>query len=174
MGDLGDKLRNAGDWLAKHIPGFAGYVKREERRRADKIFRDFLVEKLKDAKSILNRATVDITDLGDMDALKKLSRIESKYETVTDRLRLADYGYTGWFDTTQISFDELNKIYEFDIGLTTHVEEILATTKDLKSAQPDKILKILANLNLALDDLNEKLRERDNMFINKIKFKSEE
>jgi len=174
MGDLGDKLRNAGDWLAKHIPGFAGYVKREDRRRADKLFRDFLVEKLKDAKSTLSRATVDITDLGDMDALKKLTRIESKYETVTDRLRLADYGYTGWFDTTQISFDELNKIYEFDIGLTTNVEEILATTIDLKAANPDKILKILDNLNLALDDLNEKLRARDNMFINEIKFNSEE
>ncbi|KQC12720.1 MAG: hypothetical protein APR63_02015 [Desulfuromonas sp. SDB] len=174
MGDLGNKLRNAGDWLAKHIPGFAGYVKREERRRADKIFRDYLVGKLRDAKSRLSRATVKITDSGDLNALKTLSRVEAKYETVTDRLRLADYGYTGWFDTVQIDFDELDKLYEFDVNLTMSVDQICKIAQDMEAGSSEEASKLIMTLNQSLDELDKKLKQRDNLFIQELNFNRSE
>lgn len=170
MGDLGNRLKNASDWLVKHIPGFAGYIKREERRRADKIFRDFLVSKLHTAKDNLSKATVTLTDSTDFSGLKKVTRIEAKFETATDKLRLADYGYTGWFDTVSIDFDELDKIYKFDVELTSSVEEIISICEKIESMEAEEIVKNLAIVSKSIDDLDMKLKERDNLFIKEINF----
>ncbi|MBN1149716.1 hypothetical protein JXA84_00660 [candidate division WOR-3 bacterium] len=164
MSDLGNTIRNAGDWLAKHVPGFAGYVKREERRAADKLYRDYLASLLTQSRAHLSRATVTLTDQQDFDSLKKLSRIDGKLETNTDRIKLADYGYTGWFDVVQIDQEQLAKIYEYDVNLARFVDEISEHCKRLETASHEEIGSILTQLSLSIDSLEAKLKERDNLF----------
>ncbi len=168
MSDLGNTIRNAGDWLAKHIPGFAGYIKREERRRADKLYRDYLASKMTQSRAHLSRATVALTDSQDFASLKTVSRIDAKLETNTDRIRLADYGYTGWFDLVQIDQDQLAQLYEFDVNLARFVDEISESCKKLESSKPEETAGLLSQLSETIDSLEEKLKERDNLFINGI------
>ncbi|MBN2363425.1 hypothetical protein JXL83_04765 [candidate division WOR-3 bacterium] len=168
MSDLGNTIRNAGDWLAKHIPGFAGYIKREERRGADKLYRDYLASQLIQSRAHLSRATVTLTDSQDFASLKTLSRIDAKLETNTDRIRLADYGYTGWFDLVQIDQEQLAQLYEYDVNLARFVDDISESAKKMETAGPEEVSSILVQLNLSIDALEAKLKERDNLFINGI------
>lgn len=164
MSDLGNTIRNAGDWLAKHIPGFAGYVKREERRSADKLYRDYLTSLLTQSRAHLSRATMNLSDQQDFESLKKISRIDAKLETNTDRIKLADYGYTGWFDVVQIDQEELAKIYEFDVNLARFVDEIAEHCKKMEIASNKEIGTIIDQLNVSIDSLEAKLKDRDNLF----------
>lgn len=115
-------LKNWIDKIAKSIPGFKGYYKKEERRETDQLLREKMAKRLKDIKDILNEKGRRITKSGDLSLLDEIARIDKKLEKLTDSIQYANYGYSGFFDQKEISPDTLRLIYEADLNLTEWVK----------------------------------------------------
>lgn len=162
MGDIGKGLKNLMEKIAFHIPGYAGYQKREKRRETDHLYRMYLVEKLREIKRQFDEIANQITDKKDLDLLKPVDRIFKKLEKVTDTIRFADHGYKGFFDVVAVDFPELEKLYNFDLSLNNDVlalkEKVDVIAKALDS---DTLMPHLEGFLKSLNEFNEKLATRD-------------
>jgi hypothetical protein len=110
------------DKIAKSIPGFKGYYKKEERRETDQLLREKIAKKLKVIKDVLNEKGQLVTKSGDLSPLDEIARIDKKLEKLSDSIQYADYGYSGFFDQKEISLDTLRSIYKADLNLMEWVK----------------------------------------------------
>lgn len=121
-------FKNWIDKIAKSIPGFKGYYKKEERRETDQLLREKIANNLKAIKVVLNEKGQLVTKSGDLSPLDEIARIEKKLEKLNDSIRYADYGYSGFFDQKEISLDTLRSIYKADLELMEWVKTFTANT----------------------------------------------
>jgi len=127
------------DKIAKSIPGFKGYYKKEERRETDQLLREKIAKKLKSIKDVLNEKGRLVTKSGDLSPLDEIARIDKKLEKLSDSIRYADYGYSGFFDQKEISLDMLRSIYKVDLDLLEWAENFTAnSTVDTDFAEISK------------------------------------
>ena len=105
------------DKIAKSIPGFKGYYKKEERREADQLIREKIADNLKVVKNILNEKGKLITKSGDLSPMDEIAGIDKKLEKLSDSIRYADYGYSGFFDQKEISESTLRAVFKADLDL---------------------------------------------------------
>jgi hypothetical protein len=110
------------DKIAKSIPGFKGYYKKEERRENDQLLREKIAKKLKTIKDILNEKGRLVTKSGNLSPLDEIARIDKKLEKLGDSILYANYGYSGFFDQKEVSLDTLRSIYEADLSLMEWVK----------------------------------------------------
>ena len=161
MSDLRDRVRaDEGPFqkLLVSIPGFDGYREREIRRAADKILREHLVTLVDEARERLRALISDCTRAGKLDALDPLDRLAGRLVKLRDNIRLADYGYTGFFDAAKIKEDELDRIYEYDLSLREQVGGIQAAVEALAAeTQPESAL---ADLDARITQTQRMLDER--------------
>ncbi len=162
MGDIGKGLRNIIEKIAYHIPGYAGYQKRERRRETDHLYRMYLVEKMREIKRIFDEVANQITNMGNLDLLKPVDRIYKKLEKVTDKIRFADHGYKGFFDVVSVDFPELEKLYNFDLSLNEGIGAIKEKVDMLaKALDSDTLPPHLEGFMKSIDEFNEKMVSRD-------------
>ncbi|MCK4395171.1 hypothetical protein KAW96_01095 [candidate division WOR-3 bacterium] len=162
MGDIGKGLRNTIEKIAYHIPGYAGYQKRERRRETDHLYRMYLVKKMREIKRIFDEVSNQITNMGNLDLLKPVDRIYKKIEKVTDKIRFADHGYKGFFDVVSVDFPELEKLYNFDLSLNEDIGAIKEKVDMLaKALDSDTLLPHLEGFMKSIDEFNEKIVSRD-------------
>ncbi len=105
------------DKIAKSIPGFKGYYKKEERREIDQLLREKIANSLKAIKNVLNEKGQLVTKSGDLSPMDEIARVDKKLEKLSDSIRYADYGYSGFFDQKEISENTLRSIYNADSDL---------------------------------------------------------
>ena len=162
MGDIGKGLRNLMEKIAYHIPGYAGYQKREQRRETDHLYRMHLVDKLREIRRAFDEVSTQISDMRNLDLLKPVDRIFKKLEKITDKVRFADHGYKGFFDVVSVDFPELEKIYNFDLSLAEDVK-LLKEKVDVigKALDSDTLTPLLEGFLKSIDEFNEKLATRD-------------
>ena len=138
MDPILDKARaqqNVLERIMNAIPGFKGYREKELRRDADKAQREYLAARLEDVKKQLNTAAADLTRSGGLDAINDVETARKRLDKVVNRVRYADRGYAGFFDTVKVDEAMLDRVYQFDLSLLQDVERIreAAGAADLKS-----------------------------------------
>jgi hypothetical protein len=104
------------------IPGYKGYKRKEERRDNDQLFRSMLIRRLDNLRTVLRESTAGLKGPGALRSVSGFERVVKRLEKVRDEIRLADRGYRGWFDMHKVRENELDKLYEFDVGLVEDVE----------------------------------------------------
>jgi hypothetical protein len=145
--------------LGEKIPGLSGYQAKEGRRDADKLFRDVLADRIRRIKDPIAAATRDLVDAGRLLEIAPLERISKKIDTIESRIRFASYGFSGFFDVVQIKEQQLDQLYQFDLGLVEKVEAIEAQAAALRSASGSasgtspELKASVAALEGAVDDL---------------------
>jgi hypothetical protein len=163
--DLADKFRNFVESVSKHIPGYAGYLKREERRESDKLLRSHLESSLRAHKEKLDRIATKIADARSFGLLKPVNTATKMMEKIIDRVRFADYGYSGFFDLERVGEEELGKIYDFDSSLRSLVEEVGKKVDKVASVmggvQETEVA--LSALVAELENLDSRLTERESV-----------
>lgn len=120
MDDLRDRVRDgqsAFDKLLGALPGFTGYKDREVRRTADKLLRDRLVTILCGARRSVEQLRGRLAEAGDLRRLGEADTVGRRLEHLTDRIRYADYGYSGFFDALKLDSRALDRLYDFDLAL---------------------------------------------------------
>ena len=76
--------------------------------------------------------------LGNLDLAASLEKLLDRFG---NRIRHADYGYSGFFDAVKIWEDELDRLYEFDLALTERVEELALRIESLSSTAEEMELR---------------------------------
>jgi hypothetical protein len=162
---IDDRIEESKNWferLAEHIPGYKGYKEKELRREADKTQRLYLAERLDSVRDKLDGLKLDIINRGELAKLDDVDVATRKLHTVTDRIRFADYGYAGLFDTAKVDEAVLDRLYEFDMQLTTGVAE-METLSAALSADSPSLMSDLGLLGDKIETLDAQFSEREHL-----------
>ena len=106
--------------ITRIIPGIAGYQDRERRRDADKAVRMKAADEVARCRGLLSESMNDLSravGISNLRVIGNLERINTKLERTEDELRFAPSGYAGWFDRAGITLEDLERLYEYDLGV---------------------------------------------------------
>jgi hypothetical protein len=131
--------RNLLERIAAKIPGIKGYLDRELRRDVDKMQRDWLAEQVDRSRHAMQARIRDWSRSGNLDNLDVASSIDKALDRLANRIRHADYGYTGFFDPVKIREEELDRLYAFDLAMINTVESLADRIEIMPgtAAEPD-------------------------------------
>lgn len=133
--------RNILERIAAKIPGFAGYQERETRRDVDKLQRDFCADKLFAQKTPIKRVLDELISGGEIDGISPFEKLMSRIDRVAQRIRTADRGYSGLFDTVKVGEDDLLRVYEYDLSLAEAVTEVAHKVSEMDAGDRDALMK---------------------------------
>lgn len=127
MSDLFDRVLKDQDIFKKllgKIPGFDGYIERNNRRMADKLVREKIAKEYEDLWQRLSGLQVDLINQGELKYVDDLEAAAVKLRQFIDRVRTAAYGYSGFFDAVKIKEADLERVYKYDLALFDLAEEV--------------------------------------------------
>ena len=145
------------------VPGFRGYQKREEWREVDQIQRDWCHERLRAGKEKVKRALNDVIAGGDLDGITPYEKLMSRLDAVANKIKNADRGYSGMFDTVKVEEEQLQKVYEFDLSLAEGASEVEAKIASLNGADKPAALGIVREATDLADKLEEYFSRREDI-----------
>lgn len=174
MADLNSKLEQVKskesflERIKRYIPGYDGYVNRDNSREIDLQLRNTLAKELDSNKTKLKNAVLNLSKRGKLFETDGIDRLEKKLEASSAKFRTAGRGYSGAFDVTKIKEDKLNQVYQFDSGMLERVTEIGATCSEIEanSAANTDVASAIEKLGAQLDDLLKQFDARENILRN--------
>jgi len=157
------------NWLERighKIPGFRGYLEKEERRETDKVLRDHIAERLEQLRKRLDPAMQDLTNRGGFDMLSvvnELDRVKKSIERLRGRIQFASYGYSGMFDVVKVREPELDRLYEYDMRMLELVDDLKQKISILEdsSKSADELSGAIREALQACREFDEKIDARD-------------
>ena len=141
MTDLFEQVTNSQDVfkkLASKIPGFSGYVERQNRRAADKLMRETIADRFQEQWARTSQLQTDMISAGMLSYVDDMERAAIQMRTFIDKIRTASYGYSGLFDAVKINEEELAKLYSFDQGFFLAAEELGRALDNVKATLGDE------------------------------------
>ncbi len=164
MSDLFDKVTSQQDPLKKliaKIPGFKGYIEREDRRSADKLLRESISDKFQVLWQRLSSIQRDLVNAGRIDVMDEVEIAAVRLRQFVDRIKTAAYGYSGFFDATKVNEAELEKVYKYDLELVSMGDEVSSAIDNLEvSIDTDGFPASIRNLNQKTQDCLDALNKR--------------
>lgn len=137
MSDVFDRVTDAQDFFKKilgKIPGFKGYIERQNRRAADKLLRETIADRFEAAWQRISNLQIDLVNQGAIEYLDDVERAAVKLRQFIDRVRTASYGYSGFFDAVKVNEKELAAVYEYDLTLLELSEEVGRAIDNLEAS----------------------------------------
>ena len=110
--------------IGSKIPGFKGYVERQNRRDSDKLIRDTIYRRFREFEGRVSDLQVEFVNQGEIKYTDDLEKAALRLRTFADRVRTAPRGYSSLFEAVKINEEELAKLYEYDATLLDKSEEI--------------------------------------------------
>jgi hypothetical protein len=120
--------------IALQIPGYAGYLRKEARRDADRVARAHLAATIKRAKDAVEAHKRDRSKAGDLGALVALETLTDRLARLVSKVQNADSGYTGFFDKVQVDEAMLERVTELDHALLTEATAVEEAAKAVAGA----------------------------------------
>lgn len=146
--------------LASLVPGFSGYVQRENRRAADKLVRQAVANRFEELWRRLSGLQADLVSAGKMEYVDDVEKAAIQLRTFADKIKTAARGYAGVFDAVKINEKELEQLYNFDLAffnsatdLGRGIDNVEASLAD-DNALPAAIRNIVTLGKAAVETLN--------------------
>ena len=162
MSDLFDRVTGQMDFvkkLASYIPGFSGYVERQNRRAADKLLRESVADRFEELWKRTSNIQTDMVNEGMIALIDDMEQAAIQLRTFTDKIRTATYGYAGFFDAVKIKETELEQLYQYDMAFFDVAEQIGRALDNVESSMGDE-----DGLKAAIRNLISLAREAVNTF----------
>jgi heme oxygenase len=143
--------------LASYIPGFGGYVQRENRRDADKLLRETVARRFEEQWKRVSALQSDLVSNGMISYVDDAEKAAIKLRTFIDKISTAPRGYSGLFDAVKINEKELEAIYQFDAAFFDLAEQVSGAVDNLErslsdeTALPAAIRNVVALARLAVE-----------------------
>jgi hypothetical protein len=154
--------RGALERLLQRLPGFRGYLEKENRRDSDRLLRSWLADRLFRSKQGLESLARGLLAAGDLKTLPQCDMLRGQLDAVTARLRGAVPGYSGMFDLVQIDEQKLDQVYDYDFGLIKQVDAVAGLVENLP-AQQASALGALRDVGEHVTALNKAIEARDDL-----------
>ncbi len=137
MSDLFDKVTGYQDIFKKilgKVPGFSGYIERQNRRASDKLLREAVASHFEEQWQRISGLQRDLINQGGIEHVNELESAALKLRQFIDRVRTASYGYSGLFDAVKINENELAQLYQFDLALLQSADEVGRAVDNIETA----------------------------------------
>jgi hypothetical protein len=143
------------------IPGFRGYRKREDLRIADSLLRSQLADQIRNVRRTLENCRETLTKKMQLDFLEDAGGLVNQITMIEEKIRHAEQGYTGVSPDYRIEEEELNRLYEWDLGLLSYIEGLKTNATTLQQAinSDDK-----QSIRQKMDDMNQNLQDIQEVF----------
>lgn len=103
--------------ILSKVPGFGGYMERQNRRDSDKLLREHLANDFETMYQRVSALQRDFISQGEIAYVDDLEASTVKLRTFADRVRRATRGYSGLFDAVMINEEELGRLYAYDANM---------------------------------------------------------
>ncbi len=124
--------------LASYIPGFGGYVQRENRRDADKLLRETVARRFEEQWKRVSQLQAELVSNGMIAYVDDAEKAAIKLRTFIDKISTAPRGYSGLFDAVKINEKELEAIYQFDAAFFDLAEQVSGAVDNLERSLSDE------------------------------------
>ena len=124
--------------LASHIPGFGGYVERQNRRDADKLLRDTVARRFDEQWKRASQIQVDMVSNGMIQYVDDMEKAALQLRTFIDKISTAPRGYSGLFDAVKINEKELEAIYQYDAAFFDLAEQVAHALDNVEASLGDE------------------------------------
>jgi hypothetical protein len=108
--------------LLSKVPGFSGYIERDNRRAADKIMRETIANRFEAIWGRISAFQRELISQGEIKWVDDVEAAAIKLRQFIDRVRTTSYGYSGLFDAVKINEKELALIYAYDEAMLSMVD----------------------------------------------------
>ncbi len=110
--------------LASYIPGFKGYIERQNRRDADKLVRDTVARRFEELWTRASNLQKDLIGAGKIEFVDDMEQAVLQLRTFIDKITTAPRGYSGFFDAVKINEKELEQLYNFDLAFFDLADQV--------------------------------------------------
>jgi len=123
--------------LGSYIPGFSGYIERQNRRDADKILRDTVARRFDEQWKRTSQMQADMAGNGMIEYIDDMDKAAIQMRTFIDKISTAPRGYSGLFDAIKINEKELEAIYQFDAAFFDLAEQVGRANDNIEASMGD-------------------------------------
>jgi hypothetical protein len=109
--------------IVRKIPGFSGYLEKDDRRAADRLLRDQVSRRFEELLTEFTRVQQQVVEKTGLQYMERVQGIDTKLRTFIDRIESAAQGYAGVFDSIKIKEEGLARLYAFDNALLTYQDQ---------------------------------------------------
>ncbi len=141
MSDFFEKVSSQVDpfkKLASYIPGFSGYVERQNRRDADKILRDTVARRFEEQWKRASELQAEMVSQGLIRYVDDMEKAAIALRTFIDKISTAARGYSGLFDAVKINEKELEAIYQFDLAFFDLGDQVKSALDNVAASMGDE------------------------------------
>ena len=163
-----DDERTLTQKIMKLIPGWRGYRIKEERRNADRILRDQIIERLRQSAEKIQDIRAAIVEEEIEEVYRAVDSLMSRTEKLISRIEHADYGYRPFFDAIKIKEDDLENMLRYDTWFAEEVQAFDQRCDDvlaLIEEDPDEAVGHIKDLRRTASKMNRKWKEREQVIM---------
>jgi len=124
--------------LGSYIPGFSGYIERQNRRDSDKILRDTVARRFEEQWKRTSQMQADMAGNGMIAYIDDIEKAAIQMRTFIDKISFAPRGYSGLFDAVKINEKELEAIYQFDAAFFDLAEQVGHANDNVEASMGDE------------------------------------
>lgn len=124
--------------LGSLIPGFKGYIERQNRREADKLLRDTVARRFDEQWKRASQLQVDMVNQGMIRFVDDMERATLQLRTFIDKISTAPRGYSGLFDAVKINEKELEAIYQYDAAFFDLADQVGRALDNVEASLGDE------------------------------------
>lgn len=152
--------------LVRKVPGFKGYLAKEDRRAADRLLREHLVRVFEEQLNEFNRLQKRMIDVGGIMYMELAQGITGQLQTFIDRVESAAEGYSGLFDPVKVKEEELDRLYAFDNGLLIYEGQLQDGLEALRGAiGGEGVRDVLYSLDELVAEANDTFKRRSEAIV---------
>lgn len=137
MPDIREKVEEDRGLIKKiqlHIPGYAGYRRREDIRLADNILRIYVADQVKQIRSNLEGIRDQMAMDGKYQGLQTIGNEIFRLQGIEAKVRHAEQGYSGFSPAVRVEETALDKLYEYDYAMIQGLDQASATVPAIQQA----------------------------------------
>ncbi len=112
------------DKIGLLIPGYRGYVIRDEIRNTDKILRDKLSSLIQQTEKNIIEHQQQLIKNGEIQSCQEWEIARKSINTIFSKIKNAAYGESSFFSNSQLKENELVEIHAFDLAIAEHISAI--------------------------------------------------
>lgn len=146
------------DKIGSLIPGYKGYVVRDELRNTDKKLREHLARIIQESESMIISHQNTLIDSNEMQSCKEWENSRKSLNTLFSKIKNNTYGESSFFSENQLKEGELEKIYTYDLEISERVSLI------------SKIVQVEINQALSSGFILQQAREIESVLIKRLDF----
>jgi hypothetical protein len=120
--------------IVRKVPGFSGYLEKDDRRAADRLLRDQIARRFEELLTEFTRVQQQVVEKTGLQYMERIQGIDTKLRTFIDRIESAAQGYAGLFDSIKVKEEGLVRLYAFDNALLTYQDQFSSGLAQLEQS----------------------------------------